>query len=154
VHGWSVDHEDASFEFERRGVRQAYEDYFELEAMLAASGSVDALAHVDVVKKTGYALPEPPVDLYEKVVAAAAASGTAVEVSSAGLRQRAAEIYPNPRFLQMFAGAGVPITLASDAHRPDDCAIDRDVLVAAALDAGHTHRLRFRQRARELVPLR
>jgi histidinol-phosphatase (PHP family) len=154
VRGWSVDHGGAQWEFGRRGVRQAYEDYFEIEVMLAESGTVDALAHVDVVKKHGHVLPDPPLDLYEKVVAAAAASGTAVEVSSAGLRQPVSEIYPHPRFLAMFAAAGVPITLASDAHRPEDCALERDLLIREALAAGHTHRVRFRRRTRELVPLR
>lgn len=153
IEGWAVDHPDSVFEFDRRGVRRAYEDYFELETMLAASGAVDVLAHVDVVKKAGHTLPDPPVELYRKVVDAAASSGTAVEVSSAGLHHPIGEIFPAPRFLEMFAAAGVPITLASDAHYPHDTARDRHVLVAAAQRAGYAERVRFRARRSELVPL-
>jgi len=153
VGGWSIDHRDAAYEFERRGTRQAYEDYFSIETRLAASGAVDVLAHVDVVKKLGYHLTEPPLDLYRPVVAAAAASGTAVEVSTAGLHQPAGEMYPHPEFLTMFREAGVPITLASDAHFPQDCARDLEVALRFARDAGYGERIRFSGRKASTVTL-
>lgn len=154
VGGWSIDHEGVDYEFERRGVPEAYEDYFACETQLAASGAVDVLAHADVVKKSGHRLSAPPLEAYRRVAQAAANSGTAVEVSSAGLRKPVGEMYPAPEFLSIFHDEGVPITLASDAHYPDECAIDRDLVVTAARAAGYTHRLRFRERVGELVPLR
>jgi histidinol-phosphatase (PHP family) len=153
IGAWSVDHEGADFEFDRRGVRRAYEQYFALETQLAASGVVDSLAHVDVVKKNGRRLERPPLELYRPVVEAAAASGTAVEVSSAGLHRPAAEPYPAPDFLTMFHQAGVAITTASDAHYPPDCARDFDTIKEYAKAAGYAERVRFRQRRREFVPL-
>lgn len=146
VGGWSVDYGVSSYEFARRGVRRAYEDYFELKAQLAASGAVDVLAHADVVKKLGHVLADPPTDLYRPVVEAAAASGTAVEVSSAGLHERGGEIYPAPAFLEMFNAAGVPITLASDAHVPEECGRDVATVVEAARAAGYAEHLVFDQR--------
>ena len=83
----------------------------------------------------------------------AAASGTAVEVSSQGLRNPAAEVYPSPVFLKMFHEAGIPITLASDAHFPHEAAWGHAEVVAAARRAGYTERLRFHHRVGELVPL-
>lgn len=151
--GWAVDSSTATFGFELHGVRRAYEDYFDLEARLAASGTVDVLAHVDVVKKYGYRLPEEPVDLYRRVVEAAASSGTAVEISSQGLRYPVGEIYPSPLLLQMFHDAGVPITLASDAHDPDGAGWGHDEVVAAARAAGYRERLRFHKRVAGRVPL-
>jgi len=46
-------------------------------------------------------------------------SGVAVEVSTAGLHKPVGELYPHPEFLQACRDAGVPVTLASDAHSPD-----------------------------------
>lgn len=149
VGGWSIDHSGAAYEFARRGVRQAYEDYFALEQRLAASGAVDVLAHVDVVKVHGDAADQPPLDLYEGVVSAAAASGTAVEVSSAGIHKPIGEMYPAPSLLAMFNQAAVPITLASDAHEPAQCGRDADKLVSAAKEAGYTEHLVYNQRAAE-----
>jgi histidinol-phosphatase (PHP family) len=153
VGGWSIDHGDVVHEFERRGVARAYEDYFAWETALAASGAVDALAHADVVKKHGHRLPEPALDLYRKLADAAAAGGTAVEVSTAGLYKPVGEMYPAPELLGAMHEAGVGITLASDAHFPREAARDRDLAVAAARAAGYTHRLRFTRRVGELVPL-
>jgi histidinol-phosphatase (PHP family) len=146
IGGWSVDYGASSYEFARRGVRKAYEEYFELKTQLAASGAVDVLAHVDVVKRFGHVLPEAPTDLYAEVVKAAAVTGTAVEVSSAGLHKPIGEIYPAPPFLEMFNAAGVPITLASDAHVPEECGRDVSALVSAARAAGYAEHLVFDQR--------
>jgi histidinol-phosphatase (PHP family) len=153
IGAWSIDSEEADFEFDRRGVRTAYEQYFALEAQLAASGAVDSLAHVDLVKAFGGRLEKPPLELYRPVVEAAAVSGTAVEVSSAGLHRPVAEVYPAPEFLKMFYESGVAITTASDAHYPHECARDFDEIKEYAKAAGYSERVRFRRRSREYVPL-
>jgi histidinol-phosphatase (PHP family) len=153
VGGWAIDHEGAAFEFDRRGVEQAYADYFAWETALAASGTVDVLAHADVVKKHGHRLASAPRQLYVAVAQAAAESGTAIEISTAGLHKPVGELYPAPGFLEVFHDHGVDITLASDAHYPHEAARDRHVAVAAAVAAGYTHRVRFTRRRRELVPL-
>lgn len=153
VGGWAVDSSSATFAWDDRGIERGYDEYFALETELAASGAVDVLAHVDVLKKYGYRLPEEPLHHYEAVIAAAALSGTAVEVSSQGLRYPAAEVYPSPVFLKMFHQAGIPITLASDAHFPHEAAWGHEAVVTAARQAGYTERLKFRDRIGELVPL-
>ncbi|MPZ52475.1 MAG: histidinol-phosphatase HisJ family protein [Acidimicrobiia bacterium] len=147
VGGWSVDSEGSTVEFERRGIDTAWEQYFALEAELAASGSVDVLAHVDVVKKYGYRPVSEPLELYASVIEAAVSSGMAVEVSSQGLRKPVGEIYPSPIFLRMFQEAGVPITLASDGHRPEEAGYAHDQVVSAARDAGYTAKLHFDRRS-------
>lgn len=153
VGGWAIDGPEAGGEMRRRGVRRAWEEYFELETALARSGTVDVLAHVDVCKKAGVRPDEEPLDLYGEVVKATVESETAVEVSSQGLRKPAQEIYPAPSFLAEFAAAGVPITLASDAHQPEEAAWGHDQVVAAARRAGYETRLRFEARAAIPVPL-
>jgi histidinol-phosphatase (PHP family) len=154
IGGWAMDHEDAAYEYERRGVHKSYEQYFDLAAQLAASSAVDALAHIDVIKKFGHVLSVPPTEMYEPVVRAAATSGTAVEVSSAGLYKRVNEPYPERQFLEMFHAAGVPITLASDAHVFGECARDNDEMIRYARSVGYTERVVFDKRVKSTVPLR
>ena len=69
------------------------------------------------------------------------------------LRQAPQEIYPAPIFLDMFNKAGVPITLASDAHRPEDTAWEFAEVVEYARKAGYTEYLQFEKRTRIYVPL-
>ena len=153
VGGWSIDASDVMHEFERRGIDRAWEDYFALVVDLARRGVVDVLAHVDVCKKFGYRPEVEPIHLYESVVQAALASGTAVEVSSQGLRRPAREIYPSPTFLKMLHNAGIRITLASDAHRAEEAAFGHHEVIAAAVAAGYSSHLRFDRRRSFEVPL-
>lgn len=153
IGGWAIDAAHSVHEFDRRGVFQAWEDYFGLVVHLASSGHVDVLAHVDVVKKYGFVPEADPGPWYDAVVAAAAASGTAVEVSSQGLRNPVGEVYPAPAFLAAFRAAGVPVTLASDAHVPEEAGWGHDWVVAAAQTAGYTERLAFDARIPSTRPL-
>jgi histidinol-phosphatase (PHP family) len=101
---------------------EIWRSYFETLAAAARSGLFDIIAHPDLVKVWGSARPGPSRDpraYYEPTVEAIAASGVAVEVSTAGLRKPAAEIYPAPDFARMCAEAGVPFALSSDAHAPE-----------------------------------
>lgn len=150
---WSIDASDSVPEFERRGVERVWKQYFELATMLARSGAVDVLAHIDLPKKYGVRPSEEPLELYASLVQAAAESGTAVEVSSQGLRKPAMEEYPSPVFLRMFQEAGVPITLASDGHLPEEAGWGHDQVVEAARRAGYGQRLSFSARQRTVVPL-
>jgi len=153
VGGWAIDSSPQAHEFTRRGVERAWADYFAVEAELAGSGLVDVLGHVDVCKKYGYRPAAEPVHLYETVVEAAARSGTAVEVSSQGLRNPAGEVYPSPTLLAMFQKAGVGITLASDAHEASQVGWGHDAVVAAARAAGYATRLTFDRRTPAPSPL-
>jgi histidinol-phosphatase (PHP family) len=154
IGGWHFVGDDAVDEFRRRGVEVAWRQYFELETALAASGMVDVLAHVDVVKKMGL---RPSVEvmqeLWRPLVTAAVEAGVAVEVSSAGLRRSSKEIFPAPALLAQFGAAGVPIMLASDAHIAEDAAWGHDLVVAAARAAGYEAYLRFDARRSQAVPL-
>ncbi len=150
---WGFDLHDLVHEFDRTGVDAAYDEYFAVEKQLAASGHFDVLAHADVIKKQGQTLPEPPLDHYEELAIAASRGGMAVEVSTAGLHQPIGEMYPAPALLERFHRHGVPITIASDAHFPQQCGRDRDEAIALARSVGYTERIAFRNRVGRMVPL-
>jgi histidinol-phosphatase (PHP family) len=151
--GWQFDQPGNEPEWDRRGDRAVYEHYFDVTTQLAASGTVDVLAHVDRCKIQGRRLDRKPLDLYARLVEAAATTGVAVELSSAGLRHRIGEVYPAPTLLRMCCEAGLDITFASDAHRPDQAGWEHAELRCIALAAGYTHTARFRARRRHLMPI-
>jgi histidinol-phosphatase (PHP family) len=153
IGGWNFMRDSARPEYARRGADLVFREYFELERALASSGLVDALAHVDIIGRHAVQPEGSLADHYEPVVAAAAASRTAVEVSSAGLRHRVGRIYPAPDLLARFHAAEVPITLASDAHVAEDAGWGHAEVVAAARAAGYSEHLRFAARQRIVVPL-
>jgi histidinol-phosphatase (PHP family) len=105
-----------------RSPEDVWRRYFETVAEAARSGMFDILAHPDLVKIWGATRPLPPGDLrryYEPAIEAVAATGIAVEVSTAGLRKPVAEIYPAPAFLEACIEVGAVVALSSDAHAPE-----------------------------------
>ncbi len=127
--------------------------YFQTLGEAARSGLFDILAHPDLVKVWGRDRPLPEGDLrrfYELAMDGIAESGIAIEVSTAGLRKRAQELYPAPAFLQMCVEAGAPIALSSDAHRPEDIGADYDAALQLLESVGVGELCVFERRARSL----
>ena len=139
-----------------RSAEEVWRRYFQTIGESAASGLFDVLAHPDLVKYWGRERPLPEGDLrhyYELAMDGIAQSGIAVEVSTAGLRKRAGEIYPAPAFLQMCLEAGAPIALSSDAHRPQDVGADYDAALELLERLGVSELCVFDHRVRRLQPL-
>lgn len=138
-------------EWERRDVDDVWTAYIDAITALAGSGFVDVIAHLDVIKVTGNR-PHNLAEHEARLVAALASTDVAVEVSSAGLRKPAAEMYPSPTLLAALHANGVPLTTASDAHRTDQIGDHFDDLRAqlqrAGVDTLATFRRRERQRTR------
>jgi histidinol-phosphatase (PHP family) len=130
--------------------------YFATLAEAARSGLYDVMAHPDLVKVWGAERPRPEGDprrYYEPAVEAFAEAGVAVEVSTAGLRKPASEVYPARPFLEMVLEAGCPVALSSDAHRPQDVGYRYEDAVALLEDAGVRELAVFAGRERTLEPI-
>ena len=130
--------------------------YFELLGEAARSGLFDILAHPDLVKKWGAGRPSPERDprfYYEPAVEAIAESGVAVEVSTAGLRKPAGEMYPAPALGRMCVEAGAVFSLSSDAHTPAEIGYAYDRAVKEMRSWGVEEIAAFEHRTRRLEPL-
>jgi histidinol-phosphatase (PHP family) len=152
----AVDMDDYSVWDSGRSVEEVWKRYFETLGEAARSGIFDVLAHPDLVKVWGAERPQPDGDLrfyYDLAMDGIAESGIAIEVSTAGLRKRAKELYPAPAFLEMCLEAGAPIALSSDAHRPEDIGADYDSAIELLGQFGITELSVFDHRKRRLEPL-
>lgn len=147
-----LDEQATVAEWERRGVEAAWDAYTEALEELAASGVCDVLAHPDLIKVAGHRSAVPD-ELYDRMAEAAASSGMAAEVSSAGLRKPAAEVYPAPGLLSRFRARGVAVTTASDAHDRTDVADRAAQLHHLVTDAGYDTLCAWRDRHPISVPV-
>jgi histidinol-phosphatase (PHP family) len=155
----SIDMDDFSIWGRGESPERIWRAYFQTLGEAARSGLFDILAHPDLVKVWGSAHPERPLPAgdprryYELAIDGIAESGIAVEVSTAGLRKRAQELYPAPAFLQMCLEAGAPVALSSDAHRPQDVGADYAQALALLEELGVGELSVFERRARRLEPI-
>lgn len=123
VDGLAIDQEPGLWAFV--SVEEVWQRYFGALAELAGSGHVDVLAHPDLAKIFGRR-PEP--------IEYPALTGVALEISTNGLYKPVGELYPDIGFLE---AVGLPITLASDAHVPQNVGRDLDRAVEHARAAGY-----------------
>jgi histidinol-phosphatase (PHP family) len=139
---------------DRLPVDELWTRYLEQLVAAAGSGLYDVMSHPDLPKVFGRRIPPALDGLLDDAVAAIADAGVAVECSSAGLRKPVGELYPEPSLLARFRRAGVPVTLSSDAHAPEDVGRDYPTAVAALRGAGYETITRFAGRVPEQVELR
>jgi histidinol-phosphatase (PHP family) len=137
-------------EWEARDVDAVWDAYTRAMEELAASRTCDVLAHPDLVKVAGRR-PAIPDEWYDRIAEAAATSGMAAELSSAGWRKPVGEEYPAPPLLRRLVERGVPLTTASDAHSLPDVADRADALRGLLVAAGVTELCAFRGRQPHVV---
>jgi histidinol-phosphatase (PHP family) len=93
-----------------------YADYFGRVREIAATGLVDCLAHLDLIKIHGH---RPVVDigaLVSETLDFIRTRNLAIELSTAGWRKPVNEAYPGDRIIELAMEKGIPFTTASDAH--------------------------------------
>ncbi|MHB8242637.1 MAG: histidinol-phosphatase [Solirubrobacteraceae bacterium] len=152
----AVDMDDYSVWGAGHSAEDIWRRYFEAIAETARCGLFDIVSHPDLVKYWGDAQRTPAGDLrryYEPAVEGIAEGGVAVEVSTAGLRKPAGEIYPARAFLEMCVDAGVPVALSSDAHRAEDVGGDYERALELLADVGVRELSVFEGRVRRLEPI-
>jgi histidinol-phosphatase (PHP family) len=152
----SLDTEDYSVWGAGESADRIWRRYFETVAASALSGLYDIIAHPDLVKVWGAAVPVPDRDLryfYEPAVEAFAEAGVAVELSTAGWRKPVGEQYPALPFLEMLVDAGCPLALSSDAHVPDQLGFEyeRAVELLESVGVGEIAVFERRQRRMEAI---
>ncbi len=136
----------------------AYERYYADFTRMCASRLFSIAAHPDLIKifsKDSFdrwlAGPRGK-ECMRAALAAAAASGTAMEISSAGLRKPCREIYPGPEIMRLAAELGLLISFGSDAHCTNTPAYAFAELARYAASFGFSESVWFEQGKVRLEP--
>ncbi|MCA1645066.1 MAG: histidinol-phosphatase HisJ family protein [Chloroflexi bacterium] len=153
VDDWGFDDARYLSGFDAWDIDALYARYFELVGGSAETGLFDTIGHADLVKKFGHRPTRDQTAAYARLAARFAQAGVAVELNTAGLRKPVGEMYPHPDLLRACGAAGVPTTLGSDAHAPDDVAADLASATALLRQVGYQNFVKFAAHERTAVPL-
>ena len=103
-------------QFKGRNIDAIYADYFRRVREIAATGLVDCLAHLDLIKIHGHR-PNAEIDaIVSETLDFIRSRDLAIELSTAGWRKPVNELYPADRIIELAMEKGVHFTTASDAH--------------------------------------
>jgi histidinol-phosphatase (PHP family) len=107
---------DGAAQFDGRDIDAIYADYFRRVRELVATGLVDCLAHLDLIKIHGHRPAEDIVSLLNETLELIRGRNLAIELSTAGWRKPVNELYPGDPIIELAVEKGIPFTTASDAH--------------------------------------
>ena len=107
---------DGATQFEGRDIDAVYADYFRRVREIAATGLVDCLAHLDLIKIHGHRLSGEIGSLINETLDLIRARNLAIELSTAGWRKPVNELYPSDSIIVLAMNKNISFTTASDAH--------------------------------------
>jgi histidinol-phosphatase (PHP family) len=123
IDGWGFDNPQTASRFEKFDLEELYTRFYETVEKMIRSNMFDFVAHLDNLKVFNYIVNNESFNQkwYERIALALKETDTATEVN-AGLYYRypVKEMCPSVDFLTTIVRYGVPITLSSDSHYPDD----------------------------------
>jgi histidinol-phosphatase (PHP family) len=100
--------------------RAAVDRYFDHLVALIESDLFDVAAHVDLVERNPALRGIATEDHYRRVAEAFADSRTIPELNAGRALADYGEFHPSPAFLDVLAEYGIPVTVGTDAHRPEE----------------------------------
>jgi histidinol-phosphatase (PHP family) len=103
-------------QFEGRNIDNLYADYFRCVREIAATGLVDCLSHLDLIKIHGHRPNTEIGEIVNETLDFIRSRDLAIELSTAGWRKPVNELYPADRIIELAIEKGIPLTTASDAH--------------------------------------
>jgi len=107
---------DGAEQFEGHDVDAIYADYLRRVREMAATGLIDCLAHLDLIKIHGHRPGAEIGAIVNETLDFIRARNLAIELSTAGWRKPVNELYPSDRIVELAIEKGMPFTIASDAH--------------------------------------
>ena len=150
---WPIDSYKELQLYFKKDIMKIYEEYFAAIRELCRSRLFDVLGHADIVKIFGYRPESDITSILEDTAQAIAQNDICVEVNTAGLFRPCREIYPSRQLLEMLRQRNVPVTLASDAHKPEHVGRDLEKALNLIRSVGYTHICKFEARKRSLVAI-
>ena len=109
-----------SYSFNDKSLTEIYSDYLQALLRGVRTGLFNIIGHLDLVKSASQSLLQNNSALVKELLREAFRQNMAIEINSSGLRREIKEPYPAFAFLPLIAETGLPLTLGSDAHRPQD----------------------------------
>ena len=140
-------------QFAGRDIDEVYRDYFRRIRQIAATGLIDCLSHLDLIKIHGHRPTAPIDDLVSETLDFIAARDLAIELSTAGWRKPVNELYPSDDIIRLALAKGIHFTTASDAHSHVQLGENYDRLCQKMFEYGVREIAIYEHHKREMHPL-
>lgn len=137
-----------------KSVADMYELYLHTLQAAARSGAYEVLGHIDLFTQLWPDHGLEASTLWDETLRVIAEAGLTVELNTSGYRDPARRApYPVPTLVERLHHYAIPVTLGSDAHKPEEVGSHFDEAVALLMSAGYRQIATYAGRRRIMVPL-
>ncbi len=148
---WGFDNSEFIGAYKNANIDQIWQDYFDAVEAMAKSGLFQIAGHLDLIKVFNFKPKKDVRHIAQKALKAIKKSGMALEINGAGFRKPVGEPYPSKELLEVAYELDIPITLASDAHAPEQVGQNMSSIETLAKAIGYDKVAIFRQKELELL---
>jgi histidinol-phosphatase (PHP family) len=153
IDGWGFDNPEFIGRYETKDIDKLWQEYFDTIEAMAKFGKFDIVGHLDLIKVFKF-MPKQDVRFIAKgALKAIKKADMVLEVNMSGLRKPIAQPYPSKELLEEAYALDIPITFASDAHRPQQVGLFADEITKLAQEIGYTKCAIFKDRDRSLIAI-
>ncbi|MBD3224622.1 MAG: histidinol-phosphatase HisJ family protein [Caldithrix sp.] len=153
IRHWPDDNWAFSYHFPGRSFKQIYSDYLQAVKRGIETGIFDVIAHLDLIKSPDEPLLNHNADEVQTIMKRANAKGMAIEINTSGLHKHIEEVFPSLNMLPLIDETGIPITLGSDAHKPDHVGYEFNYIDDVLQNYPNIQFARFNNRKMQLLNL-
>jgi histidinol-phosphatase (PHP family) len=137
LQGWGFDNPEFIAKWQEQDIDEVWQNYFNTIEAMALSGYFDIVGHFDLIKIFNYMPKGSIVAMAAKALEAIKESKMVLEINVAGYRKPIAEPYPSYDLLREAYKMEIPITLSSDAHKPEQVGLYNQEVMQMICEAGY-----------------
>jgi histidinol-phosphatase (PHP family) len=150
---WHFTSREGIKHYRKEDPERAFPLYFDQLFKMIETGLFDIVAHPDAIRREDFRPDGSLRAEYVRIADVLKARGMALEVNSGGIRRGAGSPYPEREMLEICVERGVPVTLGSDAHCPDDVGRDFNEVFRLLALAGARNIAIFNSRKITEIPI-
>ena len=153
ISNWCIDDPKNLQKYNEIDISDIYRDYYSILKKAVDSRLFDIMAHLDLVKKFGFRPDEDMSSSIDPVIDSLKKNKICIELNTAGDRKPVKEFYPDRSILEKCYENDIPISLGSDAHKPEEVAWKFDDALELIRDIGYTQLVKFSNRKKQFVDI-
>lgn len=148
---WGFDNPEFIGEYKNNNINEIWQKYFDTIEDMAKSNLFDIVGHFDLIKIFKF-MPTKDIKLIAKnALIAIKKADMVLEVNVAGFRKPIKEAYPSKELLQEAFKLDIPVTFASDAHKPEQVGLYNDKVVQLVKEIGYKKITTFENRKKNFI---
>jgi len=145
---WGFDNPEFIGNYQNQNIDIIWQKYFDAIEAMAKSKLFDIVGHLDLIKVFKFMPNKNILDIAKPALMAIKKSDMTLELNVAGFRKPVKQAYPSIELLEEAFKLEIPITFASDAHKPEQVSLYNDEIIKMAKDVGYTECAYYQNRKR------